>query len=118
MNNAVSVVGILILLATVGPGKSPYLTKSARANSDVKDLAANTRCKTFLNGGKKYKLCVDGARGSLTGLSNSGQINFVLDQCVPNSSRYVASYTEENGGVALAIYRLAIWDYCNKGWNW
>lgn len=92
------------------------IEKFTRVSPSPSEASSFTKCKTLTNGSDKYRLCIDGKRGSITRLSDSGQINFVLDKCVANSSNYVSSYTEKNGGIDMATYRSAIWEYCNKGW--
>jgi hypothetical protein len=109
-------ISTLALLAITSPSEASSFTKPISAGLDNKHLIASGKCKILTNGGDKYRLCVDGKRGSITRLSDSGQINFILDRCTPNSSNYVSSYTEKNGGIDMATYRSAIWDYCNKGW--
>jgi len=106
----------LALMATTPPSEASSFTKPINTDSSNKHLIASARCKTLANGGEKYRLCIDGKRGSITRQSDSGQINFILDKCAPNSSNYVSSYTEKNGGIDMATYRSTIWDYCNKGW--
>jgi len=116
MRNAFGLIGTLTIMAATAPSEASSFTKTISAGSGNKHLIASVKCKTVTNGGEKYRLCIDGKRGSITRQSDSGQINFVLDRCVPKSSNYVSSYTEKNGGIDMATYRSAIWDYCNKGW--
>jgi hypothetical protein len=116
MTKAFGLIGALALLATTSPSEASSSTKPIKTGSGNKHLIASTKCKTLANGGESYRLCINGKRGSITRQSDSGQINFVLDKCLPNSSNYIASYTEKNGGIDMATYRSAIWDYCNQGW--
>jgi len=116
VTKAFGLISALALLATTPPSEASSFTKPINTDSSNKHLMASARCKTLANGGEKYRLCIDGKRGSITRQSDSGQINFILDKCAPNSSNYVSSYTEKNGGIDMATYRSAVWDYCNKGW--
>ena len=116
MRKTLGLISTLALLALTSPSKASSFSKPISAGLDNKHLMASGKCKILTNGGDKYRLCIDGNRGSITRQSDSGQINFILDKCAPNSSNYVSSYTDRNGGIDLATYRFAIWDYCNNGW--
>jgi len=114
MKKTFGLISTFALLALTSPSEASSLSISA--GLDNKQLIASSKCKIVINGGDKYRLCVNGKRGSITRLNDSGQINFIFDRCAPNSGNYVSSYTEKNGGIDMATYRSTIWDYCNKGW--
>ena len=118
MPKGIALLSALVLFgpAQVEAGVAQTETGRVSAISNEVLLSSGT-CKTFSNG-EAYRLCISGKKGSITRLSDSGQIDFLLDNCRPNSNSYIASYTEKNGGIDMATYRSAIWDYCNKGWRW
>jgi hypothetical protein len=118
MPKGVALVIALVLLTPAQVEAAVRQTETGRAGTISNEvLLSSGTCKTFSNG-EAYRLCISGKKGSITRLSDSGQINFALDNCRPNSNSYIASYTEKNGGIDMATYRSAIWDYCNKGWRW
>ena len=77
--------------------------------------ASANGCKSIVQNGRKFELCVHAKRGTLTDKGSGAAMWFVFDKCVTNSNNYISQVDGE--GIGLADYKSIVWNYCNKGWG-